>query len=119
MFFDDYGRPKKPTPKLFSDMVQGVICAVLAVVCAVVYKNSWALSIIFALLAVFRFWHHFKTEKNEAKLNAIIDEYGDDDDDVLADETPAEKLSRRERKARYKEFLNDIEDEFADFDIED
>lgn len=127
MFFDDLNKPKKPTPRLFSDFSQGVVCAILAVVCIVVYRNSWGLSVIFALLAVFRFWHHFKMKKNKIKLNAVIDNCEDDDDDEDdegCDSTPvnatrAEKLSRKERKKRYKEFLEEIENSFSDFDVED
>lgn len=131
MFFDDYNKPKRGRPRFtMSDFAQGIMYTVLAIFCLVFFRGGWIFSLAFALCAVFRFWHHSKMKKNKAALKKIMKEYGDedcDDDDededkllpIQSRKLSMSNLTRKERKARYKEFLNEIEDEFADFDIED
>lgn len=122
MFFDDYSRPKriKRTPRLLDDFAQGIMCSIFAVLCVIFFRQTWQFALIFALCAAFRFWHHFKMQKNKAALRKIEKEYGDDEDDEDEDEDDEyETLSRKERKARFKEHLSQIEDEFPDIDLED
>lgn len=128
MFFDDFNGPKRVKTGFFSDFTQGVICAVLAVVCFILYKREWMFGLIFVACAAIRLWHHFKTKRDNAPLKKtgsdedyydLYDEY-DALTDVDHDDGKEEKpLTRKERKARYKERLAEIEREYAELDYDE
>ena len=109
-----------------SDLRQGIICAVCVIFCFLSIKTLWVFAIIFGLCSVFRFYHYVKLKHNTIKMERVLDEFEESDD--ISVPKRKQDISKKERKAQYKNFLKGLdeefdidfgEDEISEFDEED
>ena len=118
-------RNKKP--KKFSERTQGIFCLVLGIFSCLSFKQMWLFAILLFLCAGFNFWHYNKTKENCEAMKKIErrikeewdDDFDDDDEDLDIPQPQMSVLSKKERKERYKAFLNDLDEKLGDFEIDE
>lgn len=120
---------RPPRGKKSSLFGQSVACGVVAVFCWFNYRTMWQMGILFTIMCVLGFWLHFRRKAKEEEYQERMDELQEelDNDETFggtgeSKRTPTfapSSLSKRERKAEYNRYMQELDDELGDFDIED
>lgn len=97
----------------------GVLYIVLAILCFIAYQALWLFGILFVVLAVANFYFASKHAENEGKVEEFLDKINENetDTDMIVEVEKILKVKKKKsREEEYKEYLKDVENEFADFD---
>lgn len=128
---NDYGS-KVQLPQSVRNRKQIWLCGILTLVSVVI--GAWLFAGVLALCTGANVFFYFRNKKREDEAEQIRgtfeDEDGGFDDDGVellskkerkkaTSPLPAAQMSRKERKAKYKQFVKEVEDEFDDFDIDE
>lgn len=127
-----FGNKKKPPASPSSKCLkQAVLCGVASLFCLICGKTMWVFFLFFAGMTVFNGYYFVKYSKREEEAVKKQKElYGESDEEDEDDELDTDNAKARpsflaahkandiQRQEQYNRFLNDIENQLGDFDID-